>query len=202
MTSSRLRQPRPPARVGRVQILTVLIVSLLTTAGCGQASDPTSESPSSSEPTSSVATLPQTTPADTLRGVPVDQVRSQTLYVPSYSHIYLRDQDRTINLATTLSVRNVSPSDSITITRVDYFDNEGELVRHYLSEPEPLAPLQSTSYIVRVDDIRGGVGANFIVSWSADRPVFAPFIETVHITTQASLGISFTSDARVLYEEP
>jgi hypothetical protein len=56
--------------------------------------------------------------------------------------------------------------------------------------------------VVEQDDVRGGVGANFLVRWQADRPVHPPIVEMVMITAEATQGISFRSTARVLYETP
>ena len=134
-------------------------------------------------------------------GTPVQRVRGQLLYVSAYSHINIRDERRTLNLATTLSVRNTSRSDTLIVDRVDYYNNDGALVRHYLEEPRAVGPLASTSYIVREEDLRGGVGANFLVHWTSRRPIDPPVVESVNLTTQAALGISFTSTARVLSEQ-
>jgi hypothetical protein len=134
-------------------------------------------------------------------GEPAPKVRGQTLYVPCYSHIYFQDETRTLDLASTLTLRNTSLRDTITVTRVDYHDSDGELVRAYLSSSRDLPPLASTYFVVREDDLRGGVGASFIVTWRADAPVDPPFVEAVHITTKATLGVSFTSDAKVLTTE-
>ncbi|MBB4062526.1 hypothetical protein GGP80_000129 [Salinibacter ruber] len=51
------------------------------------------------------------------------------------------------------------------------------------------------------DDIRGGVGANFIVRWHAKQPVAPPVVGTLMITGANTQGISFRSTARVLREE-
>ena len=165
----------------------------LMLSGCGASS--------SSEANTAPQEQPAATPAPEA-GAPAKRVQGQMLYVPSYPRIYIRNEERTMSLAATLSIRNVSPSDSMTVTRVDYFDSGGELVRRYLEEPLTLSPLQSTSYVVGVGQAEGDAGASFLVTWSADRPTFAPLVEAVHVTTQMSLGISFTSQARVLYEEP
>ena len=127
-------------------------------------------------------------------------VRSQTLYVPAYSHIYVRDAQRSINLATTLSLRNTSPEASIVLSEIAYYDSHGDRVRAYLDTSRVLDPLASTYVVVDVDDIRRGVGANFMVRWHADTPVSPPVVETVMITTESTLGISFRSTARVLHE--
>ncbi len=55
--------------------------------------------------------------------------------------------------------------------------------------------------MVDTDDIRGGVGANFIVRWHAKQPVAPPVVETLMITGANTQGISFRSTARVLREE-
>jgi hypothetical protein len=125
---------------------------------------------------------------------------SQTLYVPAYSHIYYRNAERSMNLATTLSIRNVSPEAPVILSAIDYYDSSGDRVRSYLDTTRSLDPLASTYVVVDVDDIRGGVGANFIVRWHANTPVPPPVVETVMITTESTQGISFRSTARVLRE--
>jgi len=107
-----------------------------------------------------------------------------------------------MNLATTLSIRNTSPEAPITLSTIDYYDSNGDPVRAYLDTARTLGPLASTYVVVETDDIRGGVGANFLVRWHADTPVPPPVVETVMITTESTQGISFRSPARVLYEDP
>jgi hypothetical protein len=136
------------------------------------------------------------------RGPPTKRVRSQTLYVPAYSHIYIRDAQRSMNLATTLSIRNTSLDTPLRLSTIDYYDSSGNRVRSYLDTTRTLDPLGSTYVVVETDDIRGGVGANFIVRWHAQTPIPPPVVETVMITSASTLGISFRSPARVLYEEP
>lgn len=82
---------------------------------------------------------------------------------------------------------------------IKYCDSNGDRVRGYLDTPRTLGPLGST-YVVEEDDLRGGVGANFIVRWHANRPGPPPVVETIMITTASTQGISFQSPARVLQE--
>lgn len=60
----------------------------------------------------------------------------QLVYVPVYSHIYQRDRERTFNLTTTLSIRNADPERSFVITRVSYYDSEGNLIENYVDSEE------------------------------------------------------------------
>jgi hypothetical protein len=49
-------------------------------------------------------------------------------------------------------------------------------------------------------DLRGGVGANFIVQWRSDQPVTPPVVEAIMISTSQQQGISFLSTGRVVQE--
>lgn len=138
-------------------------------------------------------------PAD-VQGVRGHRARGQVLYVPVYSHIFHRSEDRTFDLTTTLSIRNTSPAGSLTIHEVDYFDSEGTLLKSYVERPRRLAPLASTFVVIEERDRTGGVGANFIVTWHGEEEISPPLIEAVMISTQSGQGVSFTSAARVLQE--
>ena len=126
---------------------------------------------------------------------------NRTVYVPAYSHIYDRSTGRTIDLTTTLSIRNTDPDRPITLTWVRYYDNDGALVRSYVGNSVTLAPMASTAYVVEEGDRRGGVGANFLLEWTAAGPVTEPLIETVMISTAGGQGISFTSRGQTLMRQ-
>lgn len=124
----------------------------------------------------------------------------QQVYVPVYSHIYQQDRQRTFNLTTTLSIRNADPYRSFTLTGVAYYDSKGNLVQQYVDSKQQIKPLASTSFVIEEADLRGGVGANFLVQWRSDEPVIPPVIEAVNISTSQQQGISFLSVGRVLEE--
>lgn len=125
---------------------------------------------------------------------------SQTLYVPAYSHIYYGDRERPMLLAVTLSVRNTDRVAPIVVESVDYYNSEGKRIREMLQGPLSLSPLSSTRFVIQESDASGGSGACFIVRWKSAKPVTEPVVETIMINTQSQLGISFTSQARVLQE--
>lgn len=122
----------------------------------------------------------------------------QTIYVPVYSHIYQLNQQKTFNLTATLSFRNADLNRTLMLTKVLYYDSEGNIVKDYLNEPRTIHPLASTSFVVEENDLRGGVGANFIVAWESEEPVFPPIVEAVMISTSQQQGISFVSVGRVI----
>lgn len=130
----------------------------------------------------------------------IDIVDGQTVYVPVYSHIYSSGGEAHL-LEATLSIRNTDPSQSIRITSVGYFDTGGTLVKEYLGGPQVLGPLESTDYLVREQDTRGGSGANFIVTWDSSEPVYEPIVEAVMVGASRSGGVSFLSTGRALVRE-
>lgn len=126
---------------------------------------------------------------------------SQMIYVPVYSHIYQQDHKKTFNLTATLSIRNADVANTLTLTKVLYFDSKGKVVKNYLENPLPIQPLASTSYVIEENDLRGGVGANFIVVWEAANLVYPPVVEAVMISTSQQQGVSFVSQGRVLEDQ-
>lgn len=127
----------------------------------------------------------------------IEIVDGQTVYVPVYSHIYA-DGGRPHLLEATLSVRNLDPNRAITLKSVKYFDTEGVLIKAYLNDEIRLGPLQTQAFLVEKRDTRGGSGANFIVVWDAEEPVYEPLIEAIMVGFSNNNSISFTSPGRAL----
>lgn len=149
--------------------------------------------PSSQAPLAPVTPLKEVTLDDTTK-----IVTGQTVYVPIYSHIYMWEQNRTINLTATLSVRNTDLNHPMIVASVNYYDSNGAIVRKYLKQPVELDPLAATSFVVNQEDTSGGSGAAFIVDWVAQTPLTAPVIEAVMINTSSNQGLSFISQGRVI----
>ena len=124
--------------------------------------------------------------------------QGQDVYIPAYSHIYHGNKETPLLLSVTLSIRNIDPNNSITITKANYFETAGALVKQYISKPLILGPLGSERFVVPQRDNTGGSGANFIVTWESNEPTNPPIIESVMIGTQSQLGISFTSRGQPL----
>ena len=123
--------------------------------------------------------------------------KGQTVYVPVYSHIYSGPKSNPVQLNTILSIRNTDPAFPIIVTKVDYYDSEGKLIRKYLTEEVRLNAMASTRYLVQVYDKTGGSGANFIVRWHSKEKVNAPIIEGI---MTGDKGISFVSRGQVIQD--
>ena len=128
----------------------------------------------------------------------------RTVYVPVYSSIYLGldIRQKSVELAATVSIRNVSAQYPVVLNFVRYYDSVGKLVREYLKEPSELGPLATVEFVVQRVDTAGGPGANFLVQWVGQSNVDEPLIEAVMIGQSGNAGISFTSTGRVIKNEP
>jgi len=128
----------------------------------------------------------------------------RTVYVPVYSSIYsgLDIRQTLIELAATVSIRNVSAQHPVILNFVRYYDSGGQLVRPYLNEPAELGPLATIGFVVKNTDTAGGPGANFLVQWVGRADGDEPLIEAVMIGKSGNAGISFTSSGRVIKNEP
>lgn len=144
------------------------------------------------------ARLPLENPAFNPAPLIKEPINGQVLYVPVYSHIYQRDQMRTFDLTATLSIRNTDMDSHIQVTKVEYYDSHGKLLRSYVDEPHNLDALSSVAYVIEEKDLAGGVGANFIVEWRSDTLVSAPVSEAVMISTANQQGVSFLSSSVVI----
>ena len=102
-------------------------------------------------------------------------------------------------LRVTLSIRNIDPAYPIKISLVDYYETQGKLLKKFIERPISLNPLESLRYVIPQKDDSGGLGANFIVEWSSDKPVNRPIIESIMIGTQSTQGISFTSRGQEIF---
>jgi len=132
----------------------------------------------------------------------VETSLGETIYVPIYSSIFFHDAKRTLDLAATLFIHNVDPSHPLTVTKVDYYDTQGKLIRSYADKPVTLAPFETRNYVIEKSDTTGGTGANFIVEWKNETPIIPPLIEALMIGLSSNQSVSFTSQGKVISLTP
>jgi hypothetical protein len=125
---------------------------------------------------------------------------SGTIYVPVYSTLFLGTSHRasTVDLAATVSIRNVSAVHPITLDAVRYYDSVGKPVRDYLEHASTLPAMGSVEFVIQRSDTTGGPGANFLVRWHAAAGVEEPLVEAIMLGQSGNGGISFSSRGRAL----
>jgi len=125
----------------------------------------------------------------------------QKVYVPVYSHVYQGIKGKPYNLSALLSIRNVDTKNSITVTSVKYYNDDGELVKNYFNQPVVISPMGTKEVYIPERDQEGGSGANFTVQWEGGTKVSTPIIQAVMIGTASTQGISFVCDGVVIEED-
>jgi hypothetical protein len=133
--------------------------------------------------------------------------RGQMVYVPVYSHIQHgnlddKGQPMTLLLSSMLSIRNTDPHHGLVVNSARYYDTSGKVLREFVSTPIKLAAMASTEFFVENKDKSGGSGANFIVEWSADKPLNPPIIETINAYFFGTQSFAFTSPGRPIQPRP
>ncbi len=135
--------------------------------------------------------------------VPADFVHRR-VYVSVYSSIYLglESEPLMVNLAATVSVRNVSDAHPLILTHARYYDSAGKAVRDYVTEPGELGPMATVEYVVKRDDTAGGPGANFVIEWAGPKDMDEPIVEAVMIGQSGHAGFSFISMGKTIQRPP
>lgn len=125
----------------------------------------------------------------------------ETVYVPVYANVFSAPKAIPFPLATILSIRNTDPVHGIVLRAADYYDSHGKLLRRHVETARPLAPLETVTIYLPAEEAGGGVGANFLVRWSAAQEVNVPIVECVMLGTKSGQGISFVSPGRAIRVE-
>ncbi len=129
----------------------------------------------------------------------IKKVRGQVLYLPIYSNVPYFEHDKSYDLSAFIAIHNTDLFNTMKITKVLFFDNDGKLVADYLEKETILLPLAATNYFVPEKD-NSGTGANFIVEWVSDSLINEPLIESVMVGLKFNQGVSFLSSGRIMRE--
>jgi hypothetical protein len=134
----------------------------------------------------------------TVKGNNFGKARGQILYLPLYSNIPHSEKKGDYDLSGFLTIHNTDLSKNLKVTRIYYFNNNGELRKDFLGKDTLiLKPLQSKSFFIPYKD-KSGTGANFLVEWKTVTPVNIPLVETVMLNLMNSQGVSFLSNGKVI----
>jgi hypothetical protein len=128
----------------------------------------------------------------------VRKIRGQVLYMPIYSNLPYRD-GKQYDLSAFLAIHNTDLKNKITITKVDFFNTNGKLIKHFITAEQQIDPLATVIITIPQKD-QSGTGANFLVEWIADTPVNVPLIESIMKDLSGNLGLAFLSTGRIIRE--
>lgn len=115
----------------------------------------------------------------------------RAVYVPVYSHVY-HGGGRPHLLEVTLSIRNLEVHRTLRVESVDYYDTSGRYLRAFIRTPVEIGPLGTAEYLIPQDDISGGSGANFVVTWTpAAVDAREPLMQAVMVGRDGDRSFSF-----------
>jgi hypothetical protein len=127
------------------------------------------------------------------------KIHGQVLYLPVYSSVPYHERDFKYDLSAFVAIHNTDFKNSIRISKVLFFNNDGKLVANYLQKDTVINPLGAVNFFVPEKD-QSGTGANFIIEWVSDSAVNEPLIESVMIGLTGGHGVSFTSTGKIVRE--
>lgn len=132
-----------------------------------------------------VAPVPAGTPA----------ARGRVL-VPLHSTVIAGGGRTRLNFSGLLSIHNASERHVLVVDAIEYRDSAGRLVERSLEKPAALKPFASLQVVIAQEDVRGGIGASFVVDWSSPEAIDEPVIEAVMVAVHGTQGFSFVSTGR------
>jgi hypothetical protein len=119
-----------------------------------------------------------------------------TTYLSVYSQIYSQSEHRTHDLTVTVSMRNITLTDTLYIEKAEYFNTAGKSIRTYFDQPIFIAPMETVEIVIDEIDQEGGTGANFLFNWRIKPESNEPLFEGVMISTSGQQGLSFTTQGK------
>lgn len=122
-----------------------------------------------------------------------DTLHRGSTYLSVYPEIYSFSQRQVHPLTATVSLRNISSTDTVFVQRADYYNTGGTLVHAYVEKPIYLKPLETIEIVIDEANNAGGTGANFIFEWSSPHARTEPRFEAVMISTAGQQGLSFVT---------
>lgn len=122
-----------------------------------------------------------------------DGVRAGTFYIPMYRSLYVGDNRIVKKLAATLSIHNTSTVHPLILTRLTYFDGNGEATVERLEAPHSLPPMASAEFYIDKTDLNTATIGSAIVEWSGDASMTPPVVEAIMIGKYGVKGFSVLS---------
>ena len=125
-----------------------------------------------------------------------EMTKHETIYLPVYSHIYT-SEEKYEPMGITLSIRNTDLNNNLVVENVSYYNTAGDLIEIYVSKPHLLNPMASIDFVVDLNDMRGGSGANFVIKWTGKQELSNPIIQAVMVNNSGNKAFAFITDGQI-----
>ncbi|NVO14743.1 MAG: DUF3124 domain-containing protein [Rhodoplanes sp.] len=118
------------------------------------------------------------------------------ILVPLHSTVIAGGGRTRLNFSGLLSIHNASERHLLVVDAIEYRDQAGRLIERSLDKPVALKPFASLQVVIAQEDVRGGIGASFLVDWSSPEAIDEPVVEAVMVAVHGTQGYSFVSTGR------
>ena len=127
--------------------------------------------------------------------------RRGVIYAPLYQKAVIDHRGRSLDLAATVYVRNLSQKHPINIESVTLVDGKGGVGPQCVKQAQRLEPLGTLRLLPPQAPAKSGE-PSLLVRWSASQPVQPPLVEVLMMGTAGQQGISVSSQGVPLEPEP
>lgn len=114
-------------------------------------------------------------------------------YLSIYPTIYDFAQHKKRNLTAVINLRNLNGQDNVYLTKADYYDNQGKLIRSYLTQPIVIHSKETLEIMIDQTNQENRSGSSFIFDWQIQPNSHPPLFEALMTSTLSQQGISFTT---------
>lgn len=126
-----------------------------------------------------------------------DATKHETIYLPVYSHVYT-SEEKYEPMGITLSIRNSDSKENVYIEDISYYSTSGDLIETYISKTHLLKPMASIDFVIDLNDMRGGSGANFIIKWAGIEKLSTPIIQAVMVNNSGNKAFAFITNGQIV----
>ena len=95
-------------------------------------------------------------------------------------------------------IRNTDPVTGMKVVSARYYNTDGKLLREFLPKPQAIPPLGTYELYVPRSDSSGGSGANFVIDWTAEKPINPPLVEALHADIREARTLIFVTTGRYI----
>lgn len=117
-------------------------------------------------------------------------------YLSIYSQIDNSKQQTIYKFTPTVSLQNTSEKDTIYLSKVNYYDANGKLLKKYLKKPIYISPLETLNIHIEEFDVFDITGSKFIFDWKTPKDCPEPIFEGLMSSTIDAQNLIFTTKAK------
>tara|TARA_R110001583_G_scaffold36536_6_gene120306 strand:+ start:93511 stop:94062 length:552 start_codon:yes stop_codon:yes gene_type:complete len=126
----------------------------------------------------------------------LDSLESGVSYLSVSSQLYSLSEHKAHNFTITASIRNISLTDTMYITKAKYLDTNAKPLHTYFNQPIFVAPLETLEIVIDEVYHDKSTGASFIFDWKIKPKSKEPVFEGIMISTYGNQGLSFTTQGQ------